>query len=179
MARPFSNRTSTKLWGPVIAQTRGEIDMRAEMHEILFGSNSKPQRGHWVVYRRFDMTTKATTFDEVYREGVGGPSNVYTDTIVMTRRDPILAPEENEAHTPIGLLEGGKNIYYFEYDFLPRISDQIFEVNWADHTRKPLLSQLAEPHLEKYNIKEVFPYRCDAGRIEHWIVATNKDKINY
>jgi len=33
------------------------IDLRAEMHGILFGSNFMVQKGHWIVYRRFDLSS--------------------------------------------------------------------------------------------------------------------------
>lgn len=180
MGTLFGQRPSNKLWGSSVAQTRGEIDLRAEMHEILFGSTAKPQRGHWVVYRSIDLTqTTSGVYDEVYRTGVGGQAHPYTDTLVMTRRDPIFAPEQNEAQTPMGLLEGARDGYYFEYNFEPRIEDQIFEIEWSDHTVQPRLGQIPTPYKHKYNIKEVFPFRSDGGRVEYWIAFVNKDRISY
>lgn len=178
--RLFDKRGSTRLWGNSTSDTYGEIDMRAEMKEILHGSSSKPQRGHWVVYREFHLDITASGFyDEVYREGVDGPAHEYTDHIVITRRDPVYAPEKGEAETAMGQLIGAKNIYYFEHDFVPRPYDQIFEFTWADHRVTPTFNDIAEPYNDKFNIKEVYPFRCDSGRIEYWVAMVNKDRVNY
>ena len=174
----FGQQYTGGLFGPP-SEAQGEIDLRKEMHDILFGTSSMPQRGHWVIYRRFDLTSYTDDHDEVYRSGVGGVKHPYTDTVVMTRRDPKFSPESNEATTPMGALEGGHDGYYFEYDFRPRIQDQIFELDWDDHRTKPMLSQLPEPHPVKFNIKEVYPWRLDGGRIEYWIAHVNKDLVNY
>lgn len=180
MAGLFNHRSNNRLWGSSTKDTRGEIDLRSEVSEILYGSSSKPQRGHYIVYRRIDLNqTVSGVYDEVYKSGVGGLGHSYKDYVIMTRRDPIFAPEDNEAQTPMGLLEGARNGYYFEYTVKPRIQDQIFEIDWDDHTIKPSLSQIPKPYVEKYNIKEVYPYRSDGGRIEFWVAFVNKDFVNY
>jgi len=131
------------------------------------------------VYRRFDIQNKSEEYDEVYNEGVGAPAHPFTDMVVLTRRDPLFAPEDNEPSTPMGIMEAGRLIYFFEYNFIPNIDDQIFEIVWADHRIKPKLSQIMKPYKEKYNIKEVNDHRADSGRIEYWTAHTNKDRVNY
>lgn len=158
----------------------GEINLRTEFQNLLYGTPNTPQKGHWVVYRRFDLTQTASGYyDEVYREGVGGPAHPYTDTVVLTRTDPLFDPNKDEAQTPMGVLEGGIFVYYFEYDLRPSIDDQIFEIDWDDHTQKPNLSQIPTPYQDKWNIHSVFPHRADSGRIEYWTTYCNRDRISY
>ena len=179
MSSLYGRRSTGKLWGSRNAQTKGEIDLRAEIDEIFNGSTSKPQRGHWVIYRRFDMNTTSKYYDEVYREGVGGPAQTYVDEIVVCRRDPLLQASQGEAETPMGELPGGKYIYYLEHNIVPSIRDQIFEIEWADHTTKPLIHQIPTPYNIKFNIKEVYANRLDSGRVEYWYCHAYIDKVNY
>lgn len=183
----YTNRNkSSKLWaGRVIKPSLTEIDLRNEMHELLFGSFSKPQRGHWMVYRRFDLTKKVDGYDDVYKVGanvepghVRGPNYPYVDELVMTRMDPLFSPELNESSMPAGILAGGQYISYVEYDFKPRYYDQLFDIDWDDHRVKPPQSILNGKYERKYNIKEVFPYRGDGGRIEYYIIYSNWDLVN-
>ncbi len=174
----YGQRSSSQLFSTTSSDSRGEIDLRYELSEILRGSMSKPRRGHWVVYRRFDFTTHSDDYDEVFRTAVSGPSYEYTDTLILVRRDPLVAPEAAEAHTPAGLLPGGRFIYYFEYNLNPDIRDQIFEIEWSDNKITPILSHVPHPYVERHNIKEVVPYRLDGGRVEYFSVYTNKDEVN-
>jgi len=175
----WNYRETSNLWGSSVVDTNGEINLRDEMHELLFGSISKPQRGHWIIYRRFDTTKKTENYDEVYRTGVDGHAYEYTDTLIMSRRDPSFSPESHEASTPMGILQGGKDAYFFEFDVEPRPEDQILEFTWDNHTVKPKLNIITDGVYDKFNIKEVFPYRCDSGRIEYWICFVNKDRVSY
>jgi hypothetical protein len=175
----FGKKSSTSLWGREASQTMGEINLRSELSEILRGSSSKPQRGHWIIRRQFDFERKSEYHDDVFREGVGGPAYEYTDTVILTRRDPMTLSDLGEATTPPGLLPGGKFIYYFEYDVVPSIKDQIFEVTWSNHTVTPRLDQITNSRTAKYNIKDVFPYRSDSGRIEYWACYAILDMVGY
>ena len=40
------------------------------------------------------------------------------------------------------------------------------------------MSQIPHPYAERHNIKEVVPYRLDAGRVEYFMVYTNIDEVN-
>lgn len=179
MSNLYGKRSSGKLWGASSSQTYGEINLRSEINEILFGSTSRPQRGHWIILRRYDLTTRSDNFDEVMNEGVGGPGYEYADELVMSRRDPMFGPESAEKYTDPGHLVQGRYVYYFEHDVNPNPHDQLFEIEWTDHRVQPTLSQVPTPYQEKFNIKEVFPHRADSGRIEYWTCIVNSDKINY
>ena len=111
----YGQRSTNRLFSSTSSESRGEIDLRAELSEILRGSMSKPQRGHWIIYRRFDLSSPSEYYDEVLRTGLSGPAYEYTDTLLLVRRDPMASPSAAEAHTPAGFLPGGKYIYYFEH----------------------------------------------------------------
>lgn len=179
MANLFGKRSDTKLWGTSTSQTFGEINLRSEIKDLLNGTTGVPQKGHWIVYRRHDLTAPSEFWDEVYRSGVGGPAYQFVDVVMISRRDPQFSAEANEASTDPGILVGGKYIYYFEHNIVPSTKDQLFEINWDNHKVKPRLSQIPTPYVEKFNIKEVFPARGDSGRIEYWYCLVNTDKINY
>ena len=175
----MSTNFNSRLWGnSQNGSSVTEINLRTEFHNLLYGAGGKPQKGHWIVYRRFDLTQTTEDYDEVYRTGDGGPGHPFTDTVVMTRCDPLITPND-ESETPIGVLEGGVFTYYFEYNFRPNIDDQIFEISWINHRIRPVLSLIQTPYQDKYNIKSVFSYRCDSGRIEYWQVCVNKDRVSY
>jgi hypothetical protein len=165
----YTNRnSSSRFWpGRVIQKQMGEIDLRQEMHNLLFGAYNKPQRGHWMVYRRFDVTKKLPGYDDVYRVGAEvepgqnrGPNFPYVDELFMTRMDPLFNPGLDESNIPAGVLPGGQYINYCEYNFKPYNYDQIFDIDWDDHTKKPPDSILNGKYERKYNIKEVFPLSC-------------------
>lgn len=175
-----------KLW-PARQMTPNltEIDLREEMHNLLFGTYGKPQRGHWMVYRRYDVTKKVEGYDEVYRVGAEvepgqnrQPNFPYVDELFMTRMDPLFNPQLDEASTPAGTLPGGQYISYCEHSFKPYLYDQLFDIDWSDHRIKPPQSILNGKYSRKYNIKDCFPYRSDGGRIEYWIMYSNYDLVN-
>jgi len=165
-----------------------EIDLRKEFHDLLFGNSYMPQRGHWVVYRRFNLNSVQDGYDEVYKVGPSindlekteprKPFYNYTDELVMTRQDPLLNPILAESQMPAGILKSGQYIFYFEYDFKPTENDQIFDIDWDDMRIKPPDSILNGKYLKKYNIKEVFPYRADGGLTQYWICYVNWDLVN-
>lgn len=182
----FNRSSSGKLWvGRGADANLQEINLREEFHNLLFGTSSMPQRGHWIVYRRFDTSQYIDGYDEVYHVGPQAsgstprdPIHPYTDTFVMTRQDPIVSPEMAESYMPAGVLKTGQYIFYFEYDVRPSENDQIYDIDWDDMRIKPPSNLLNNRYLKKYNIKEVFPYRGDGGRIEYWICHVNWDLIH-
>ena len=182
----FNRSSSGKLWvGRGVDASLQEINLREEFHNLLFGTSSMPQRGHWIVYRRFDTSQYIDGYDDVYHVGpqISGsiprtPIHPYTDSFVMTRQDPIVSPEMAESYMPAGVLKTGQYIFYFEYDIKPSENDQIYDIDWDDMRQKPPSNLLNNRYLKKYNIKEVFPYRGDGGRIEYWICYVNWDLIN-
>lgn len=182
----FNRTSSGRLWaGRSSSSSLNEINLREEFHDLLFGSSSEPQRGHWVVYRRFNLASKVANYDDVYSVGpdvahgeTRRPLYNYTDTLVMTRHDPVFSPELAEASMPAGILKGGQSIFYFEYTVRPSENDQIFDIDWSDHRVTPPSTILNGNYLKKYNIKEVFDYRGDGGNIEYWICYVNTDLVN-
>lgn len=171
--------SSTFYKGEVV---QGEgIDLRQELYWILYGKNNPPKRlakGHWVVYRRFDRCTTSEYYSNRTHEGVGGPAYVYADELLKTRRVPV-----DRKGTPVDPLKAGvdlvdKYIYYFEYTVKPKRGDQIFEIDWDDHSVAPTdISSLTL--VDKYSIMRIHDYRLENGNIQYYIASTELDEVRY
>jgi hypothetical protein len=178
----FNNTTSidsylnTSLYGG-LSSAEG-IDLRIEMHRILYGYVATRPKGHWITYRRYDPTTKSAYYNEQTKEGVGGPAYAYIDQFIRTRKVPISKRSDQLMQIKPGLDIGDEYVYYFEYSVVPKIGDDIFEVDLVDHT-------ITNPKvctynlLERYKIKRVHPYRLESARIEYWLVVAQFDEVNY
>jgi len=79
------NRT---VYGGVLTQGEG-IDLRAEMHNLLYGSSGKKPKGHWVCLRKYNRNKPSKFYSYVTHEGVGGPAYEYTDSFIRVRKVPI------------------------------------------------------------------------------------------
>jgi len=173
-----NNYINTNLYGG-LSQSEG-IDLRVEMHWLLYGKNSAPTtkpKGHWVIYRRFNRTQKSQFYSERTKEGVGGPAYVYTDELLRTRRVPT-----DKAGIPLDPVQLGSEIterylYYFEYTIVPKVGDNIFEIEWSDHSLTPVLGNIV--YKDKYSIKRVHDYRLENGNIQYFITSTQYDEVNY
>lgn len=179
----YDRTASGKLWSTRNNNSStSEIDLRREFHDILYGTTSMPQRGHWVVYRHFNLSSLKEGYDEVYKVGPvdenGKRESIfnYTDELIITRQDPVFN-SRTDGTMPIGIIDPGSYTFYFEHTFKPKERDQIFDIDWDDHRIKPTNSILDNNYVKKYNILEVFPYRCDNGRIEYWVVNAETDYV--
>ena len=181
----FNRTSSNRLWdNKVIQPNLLEIDMRQEFHDILHGTPDMPQRGYWVAYRRFDYTSPASGYDDVYRVGseVGPgftrpPIYPYKDELLFTRSDPMFQPLLADNIMQAGILKSGQYIFYAKHSFNPQANDQIFDIKWDDMSQKPPNTILNGKYLKKYTIREVYPFRADQGRIEYWIIYVVYDLI--
>lgn len=166
------------IYGGVINQGEG-IDLRQEMRWILYGKNTFPARnpkGHWIVYRRYDLSKKSSYYSERTHEGVGGPTYEYADELLRTRRIPVNKRNDSLQALKVGLDISDAYNYYFEYTVVPKMGDHIFEINWNDHAKTPTL---AVPLIDRYLIKKVHPYRLDNGNIQYYIISCDYDEVSY
>ena len=155
-----------------------EIDLRAELDIILNGGGSEPQRGHWVVYRRYDLTQHSEYWNPQTNEGKGGPAYVHTDELWITRRVQLRSGSaifSAEQQTTPGLLPVPYDVYYFKHTLAPKIQDEIYEITWDDHTTKPDIDNLPKPFVERHNIQLITPLRDINGRIEYYAILTMSD----
>ena len=174
------SRTSSdiSLFGTYEAVDAG-IDLRKEMHNILYGTGGRTQKGHWVILRRYDTTKTTEFYNEVTKESVGGPKHPYSDELILTRCITYSQMQPGEYEATPGIIRAPSRVYYFEYTVNPTEDDVIFEFSWDNHNIMPRLSQLSEPYLQRWNIKLVDPHRCDRGRIEFYKAHVVKDDITY
>jgi hypothetical protein len=150
------------------------IDLRAEFHTIVYGSLTKKPLGHWVILRHFDREEKSSYWNPYSKEGVGGPPNTYTDTLLRTRRVP--QPRSNtESVEKIGDIFNDQFIYYFEYTTIVKAGDQVYELDTADHTNTPTTYSFTE----KYDIKRVHPYRMENGNTQYYAVICEYNTVTY
>jgi len=160
-----------------LSQAEG-IDLRIELHRILYGSVTTRPKGHWITYRRYDPSTPSDYFNKRTKEGVEGPAYAYTDTYLRTRRVPVRKNVDDLTQQKPGMDIGDTYVYYFEYTVKPKIGDDIFELDLEDHSITSL-TPCDYNFTDRYKIKRVHPYRLESARIEYWIVVAEYDEVNY
>jgi hypothetical protein len=86
-------------------------------------------------------------------------------------------------NNPIDPLKVGadltdKYLYYFEYTVKPKRGDQIFEIDWDDHSITPTnISTLTL--VDKYTIVRIHDYRLENGNIQYYVISTVYDEVRY
>lgn len=153
------------------------IDLRIEMHAILYGGLGKVPKGHWVTMRRYDRTQPSAFYKKQYHEGVNGPAFGFSDYLLRTRRVPVSKASEELQQLKAGIDIENMYIYYFEYTVNPKIGDDILELSWNDHSIKPNL-ETVKP-LERFRIERVHPYRLENGNIQYWLAVCKFNEVSY
>ena len=155
------------------------IDLRIEMNRLLYGTISKPPKGHWVVLRKFDTSSRSDNYNKYTHEGVGGPAHDYTDVLLRTRRVPV--SKRSDALEPVkaGVSIGDNYIYYFEYTVDPKMGYEILELDptFNHSTTSPSLTGVS--FSEKFTIKRIHPYRQEYGNIQYWAVVAEHDQVRF
>lgn len=154
------------------------IDLRIEMNRILYGGVGRRPKGHWIVLRQYDRTSRSEYYNTRTHEGVGGPAFTYTDSVLRTRRVPVSRRSEKIEDLKVGgnVLDG--YVYYLEYHINPRIGDDIFELELADHTNYPGSASTLTLQ-EKFRVKRVHPWRLDNGNIIYWMALSEFEDIRH
>lgn len=175
--------------------TASEIDLRAEMEDLISGTDHSPQRGHWVLLRRTEDTQRCTCWNE---RGSGddkwtvddrkydepkedctickGTGWLTDDELHLVRRRLIAPPiglAGEETSAPIGIMNIPYVVYYFKYYVNPKKEDQIIEIenNEDGNPTRPFV------HTEMHNISINEPLRDQKGRIEYWRCACKLEAI--
>ena len=172
-----------------------EVDLRKEMEDILEGTDSTPQRGHWILLRRMETAQRCTCWNErsagenkfdednrVYDEPsedctiCGGEGYVYDDELHLVRRR-VVAPDiglaNQETESPVGIMNVQYIIYYFQYYVNPTKKDKIIEIE-NDNDGNPVRPFVNQ---EILNISVAVPFRDQLGRIEFWRCAVKQEVI--
>lgn len=174
------NYIGSSVYNDVSTQGEG-IDLRLEMHWLLYGKESFPTRvpkGHWVVYRRYDRSKTSEYYSNRTHEGVGGPAYQFTDTLLRTRRVPVDKKGTPAEPSKVGVDLEDKYIYYLEWNMNPKVGDHIMEIQWDDHAITPVLNSNLV-YSSKYLIKRTHDYRMENGNIQYFIVSAENDEVGY
>ena len=165
------------------------------MKDILEGTNSSPQRGHWVIVRRMETAQRCSCWnmvgegDERYdvdnrqydepdenHELCGGNGWLYDDELHLTRRRLVAPPiglSEQEVSTAVGVMNVDHIIYYFQYYVNPSEKDKILEIS-NDSNGEPVRPYV---YTEVHDIASAEPLRDLKGRIEYWRCAVKMENI--
>lgn len=156
----------------------GEIDLREQLHTILYGSSNFFQKGHWVMYRRFDLNKKSEYYNETTKEGHKGPAYKHVNEIHMCRKIDMSAVNVSELEI-VGEMPDFNRFYIFEFNVFPKKGDYIYELNLESHKSQPSLEKAKNSIVDRYKIKKPYDKRSDYGRIEFWMVPVVLDIGSY
>lgn len=162
--------------GPYGGTASGSINLREELAAILYGDGVTPAQGHWIIYRRFDLTTRPAGWSEEYREVQGNHQWVFTDEVLSTRCVPLTRGMMAffGMELPFGGMSVGWKTYYLEYMVKPKRGDIIYELDHEDHSVKPSLGATAT---QMFVIKEASAYRGDNGRVEFYACLVKEEDV--
>lgn len=153
------------------------IDLRVEMHALLYGGLGKVAKGHWVILRKYNRADPSSYYNSRSHEGVEGPAFTSSDALLKTRRVPISKVSEKLDFLKSGIDIQNAYVYYFEYTVNPKIGDDIIELSWDNHALTPDINTVIP--LEKFKIERTHPYRLEQGNVQYWLVVGKFDEVTY
>jgi len=135
----------------------------------LHGNSAQSQRtsimdtlvdyGHWVIYRRYDLSTESSYVDPATEEGVGGSKWDYSDFPILVRHDPA------SVRSTAGVITEKSKIF-IDYSMSPKRGDVIIEINYDGENRDltpGLVMQM--DHREAYTIDDISFKRGHGGAL--------------
>lgn len=153
------------------------IDLRMEMHAILYGGLGKVGKGHWVILRKYDRARPSKYYNKRTHEGVDGPAFEYTDELLRTRQVPLSKYNDQLLSIKPGIDIDDMYVYYFEYMVNPKIGDDILELNLPDNGPTPILANVTP--IARYTIKRTHPYRLENGNIQYWMALAKYNEVSH
>lgn len=184
----------TQIWNKIILDdvdkykhvARTGINMRDELHAVLYGTQGSQIYGHWIVYRAMDKTKLSKYWNNKTGEAIGGPKYEYKDYIIRTRRyawDLNFATNKGlEIQVASSIATPGDFIYYFEYiegitvdnngNITINEEDCLYELRCPDITD---ITQITyKDYMYKLEFIRVEPIYDRYGRIEYFMVVARR-----
>lgn len=167
---------------------RHEIDLRQKFFDLIDGTASSPQRGHWILLRRMDTRQRCSCWkgtDSKYYEPDAnckicqGEGWVYAEELHNVRRRVVTPPPGAagmEGQAEFAIMAVPYVVYYFKYHVRPTERDKIIEIDTDEVTGKPIRPFVRR---EVYNVTFSEPFRDQNGKIEYWRCAVKKEELRY
>lgn len=179
------------------------LDLRQEIHKVLYGSIDVPAQGQLVILREFNDQTCPACWDETqggtrfpackYCQGEGyqftervvtaavfaGVAPVYKPSILGTGQYPIAAYGDTDPNRDTGFVEWLIYPNYERYTYPSnKTPDKMYQIK-VDGNGRPMFSpQDGQPiRSAKWNILAVTPLRGDQGRVEYFELGLIKDNL--
>jgi len=129
--------------------------------------------GHWVIYRRYDLTRKSTYVDETTGEGVSGPRWTYVDEPIKIRHDSA------SVRAIAGLIEDESKIYCGA-EVRPKRGDVVIEIDYDGDSNKLTPGVvMSYPHREAYRIDELDTKRGIGGHVVYYRLIVKPELKDY
>ena len=141
-----------------------EINLRDEFLNLIYGHDGRPPRGHWIVYRKSDVTQHSQYWDVETQTAIGGPPFLYQDYLVRARYRSFSSGQE-EYRDEIGLVERPIRTYYLDHRINPKKEDYIIEINPSSGLNAP--NEFTVVGI--YDILLVDSPRDQQGRVEYYV----------
>ena len=163
------------------------IDLRAELHNILFGNRSFIPQGHKIVLRHMERMCPCVLEErgQKHRDAdpkcslCHGEGFLYSDHVYTAWRSLIDAesgalPATFQEHVA-GLTRLNSTNFWMEWTTTIAEIDMIFEINLTDAGIPPYPLKPTD-YIEKYKIDQLISYRGDNGRIEYKRAVCTKEQ---
>lgn len=154
-------------------EEHGSINLRDEIEYML------TNHGYYIFLRR-KKDQHCPNYDFTKRQCVkracphcNGTGFMYGDLKYKTYKIPgvnMEAGPRQEIWMPLGLIGPHRQVFFFEYDVNPILTDQILEVKLGDDG-EPILAYTIT---RVYNIQYTHAFRERGGRIEYWAAVANE-----
>jgi len=151
----------------------GEIVLRNELRDFLFGTADSPRRGFYILYRRASKRQLCSCVNPQTREKESGCTLcskmgfVFYDEMIMTYLSNAslrVGVKSLESVDDVGISHPHVPKFYFQHTVDPSMNDEIIVCNQYDD------GTLVTPVEKKrtYNILNVIAYRDINGRIAYY-----------
>jgi len=179
---------SSSLYSTTIPALPGEIDLRAEIKELLYGSNKEIAKGQIGLLRRMRLDSNekkilCTCVDELTHEPdkdtfcpiCFGEGFLWDEEYITFYKVVISSSEglvRKDDHLKGGISNIPYSFFYVEYFVNPTRYDKLIELE------KDLEGGVSRyRRVAAYNISFAEDFRSDSGRVEYWRLATVKDSV--
>jgi len=159
-----------------------EIDLRAELNEIFYGSDSMEPHSFLALYRRLG-TTRCTCWDDIRHESdprcpyCKGEAYLWEEEPLRTYKvvaAPIYGKSLSTLDLDIQKLHVLSMVFYAEYNANPKTGDAIIEV--ALDREGKIKSPVSRTRLWRIRLPEIM--RSDRGRIEFFRIHCTMEPLS-